>query len=117
MQKINFSDKYKFNGIFQTPQGPNSHNYFDDMGGGSKGFFEVWNLGQKGFFGVYERRWDIFVKKQGVFGVINLSSAQINNNISTIYWFTACVGVFWLYAKKVGIFLGIQILKLGFFGV
>ena len=52
MQKINFSDKYKFNGIFQTPQGPNSHSYFDDMGGGVPRDFlgsEIW--GKRDFLG------------------------------------------------------------------
>ena len=47
-------------------------------------------------------------------GIVSFISSKINDNISAIY--SACVG-FLGYAKKVGIFLGRQILKLGFLWV
>ena len=55
----------------------------------------------------------------GLFWVLDFSSAQINKLLTIIQQFTARVG-FFVYAKKVGNFLGIclkQILKLGLFWV
>ena len=54
-------------------------------------------------------------KNRDFFWVLQFSSAQINNNIIAIY--CKLVWDFFGYAKNVGIFLGIQILKLGFFWV
>ena len=70
--------------------------YFND--GGSEGFFWVWHFGEKGFFWVYERRRNFFwiaKKTQGFFWLLYFSSAQINNNISTIYCLCGITGYFW----------------------
>ena len=66
-------------------------------------------------FSVYKKRCDFLgsLKKQGFFGVLYLSPAQINNNIIAIYCLVWDSGG---YAKNVAIFLGRQILKLRFLG-
>ena len=67
----------------------------------------------KGIFWVYERRRDFFGsrKKHRDFLGLYFSSAQINNCNFLLVW------DFFGYAKKVGAFLGRQILKLGLFWV
>ena len=46
--------------IYESPQGPQSHNLMTEGGGGSEWFFWDWNFGQKWSFWVYERCWDFF---------------------------------------------------------
>ena len=82
-------------------QGSHSHNFLIFLMGGEgvRGIFWVWNFGQKGFFWVYmnERHGEFF-------WVLYFSSAQINNNTSTIYCWC---GIFLGNAKKSRHFLGI----------
>ena len=75
-------------------------------GGGPRDFFRSEILAKRDFFGLR--------KKPEIFWVLHFSSAQIKNNIYAIYCWC---GISLSMLKKVGIFLGRQILKLGFFGV
>ena len=95
-------------------QGSHSHILLTE---GVRGIFLGLKFWPKGIFlGVYGEHGDFFGlrKKPEIFWVLHFSSAQIKNNIYAIYcWCGISLGML----KKVGIFLGRQILKLGFFGV
>ena len=107
------------------PLWPHSHHIL--MGGGGGGVGAPQGI----FLGLKLWAKDIFLdleKTPGLFWVLYLSSAEINNNTSATYCLcglfvikfaqpdTKSLRDFLGYAKKVGIFLGRQILKLGFFG-
>ena len=82
-----------------------------------EGFFGSQILAKKDFLGLWKTQGFFLVAKktQGFFWLLYFSSAQINNNVSTIYCWC---GIFFRYqAKNVGSFWGRQILKLEFFGV
>ena len=88
--------------------------YFTDRG--VQGIFRGLKFLPKGIFWVYQRRSDFFgsqkIKRRDFLGIY-FSSAQINNNINTIY---SWCGIFWGILKCRD-FFGRQILKFGFFWV
>ena len=78
--------------VSYIPQGPHSHTLMTGEGS-PKNFF-----GSE-IFWVYKRRRDFFEsrKNTGIFSVLCLLSAQINNNISAFY---CLCGIFWGMLKK-----------------
>ena len=88
-----------------TPAAPLT--YFTDGKGGLRDFWVYERCGD--FFGLHKKHlWDFF-------GYCFFLSAQINYKISAIYCW--CGSFLDDYAKNVGIFLGRQIVKLGYFWV